>query len=157
MRGREERELKEALPFAFGKGPLPKGLPQDIDPKLQLKVSQDKLLLQLVTKEPIDRYRPDWRFLCRWWVNGKPFVPKAVDPIPEKGGGAVLTPDEEEDLQIELKVTPKDLKAKSGDKVELQLLYCPNGWLPVKNPQTTEKAGPAGYPRLTNKVSFKLP
>src|SRR5262249_49943646 len=36
MRHREDRE-SEALPFAFGKGPLPKVLPQDIDPKLQLK------------------------------------------------------------------------------------------------------------------------
>lgn len=157
MGGPPAKGSKDELPFAFGKGPLPKVLPQAIDPNLQLKISQDKLLIQIVTKDRIDRSRPDCHFLCRWWVNGKPFVPEQIDPIPQKDGEAILTPDEEEDLQIELKIAPKDLGAKSGDQIELQLLHCPSGWLPVKNPQTVEKGGWTGYPRLTNKIAFKLP
>jgi hypothetical protein len=157
LRKQDDKELKEKQPFPFGKGPLPIVLPQDVDPSLQLKFSQDNMLVRIVSKDQIDRTRPDWRFLCRWWVNGKPFMPEQVDPIPRMEGGSVGYPEEEEDLQIELKITPKALKAKSGDKVELQLLHCPSGWLPVKNPQTTERAGPTRYPRLTNKISFKLP
>jgi hypothetical protein len=152
--GRGEQEGEDELPF--GKGPLPKVLPHDIDPNLQLKFSQDKMLVRIVDRHRIDRARPDWHFLCRWWVNGKPFLPEQVDPIPQMEGGSLHTPDEEEDIQIALGVTAKDLKARSGDQVELQLLYCPSGWLPVKNPQT-ELGGPAGYPRLTNKVSFRIP
>ncbi len=113
------------------------------------------MLVRIISKDRIDR--PGSHLLCRWWVNGKPFVPEQVDPIPEKGDGSLGALDEEEDLQIELKIAPKTLKAKSGDQIELQLLYCPTGWLAVKNPQTIMKGYAAGYPRLTNKVSFKLP
>lgn len=154
---RDEKKAQDHLPFPFGKGLLPKVLPQDVDSHLQLKFVQDQMLVQIVGTDRIDRYRPDWHFLCRWWVNGRPFVPEQVDSIPQMKGGALMTPDEEKDLQIELKITPKDLKAKPGDQIELQMLHCPSGWLPVVNPQTTEIAGPTGYPRLTNKISFKLP
>ena len=155
MRTREE-SMGE-VPIPFGIGPLPNVLPRDIGPTLQLKFSRDKMLMQIATKDRIDRYRPDWHFLCRWWVNGKPFVPERVDPTPQMEGGALITPNEEKDLQIEMTIPAKVLKAKSGDLVELQLLHCPSGWLPVKNPQTTEIGGQTGYPRLSNKVSFKLP
>jgi hypothetical protein len=157
FQNRKANEANGGLPFPFGKGPLPKVLPQEPDPNLHLRFVQNQMLVQIVSKDEIARYRPDWHFLCRWWVNGKPFVPETVDPISQMDGGALITPDEEKDLPIKLKITPKDLKAKSGDQVELQLLHCPSGWLPVKNPQTFEKGGQTGYPRLTNKISFKLP
>ena len=38
------------LPFAFGKGPLPKVQSGEIDPNLQLKWSQEKMLLRILTK-----------------------------------------------------------------------------------------------------------
>jgi hypothetical protein len=153
---RDRGEKPEPMPFKFGKGDLPRVLPQDVDPDLKVKFSQDRMLIHIAITGEIYLPRPDWQFLCRWWVNGKPFVPEQVDPIPMIKGGTTIYPTEEKDLQIELKLMAKALNARSGDEVELQLLHCPCSWLPVENPQGNEKAG-RGYPRLSNKVSFKLP
>jgi hypothetical protein len=152
VRPRKEKPAEPEVPF--GKGPLPKLLPEQVDPGLKLTVDAEKMLLRVTPTRPLTTYRPDEHFLARWWVNGKPFAPRQVDPIPTLGGGAVVYQDE--DVLIKLQVQPRSWGAKQGDRVELQLLYCPTGWLPVRNPQTSEKAGRRGFPLLTNRVSFTI-
>ena len=70
-------------------------------------------------------YRPDWRFLTRWWVNGKPFYPKQIDGFPEESNGVVSLGKR---VRLKMNFDPTKIGAKSGDKVHLQLLYCPSGW-----------------------------
>jgi hypothetical protein len=138
-----------------GKGPLPKLIPDGIDPKMELSLDPDKVVLRVVSQDELTTYRPDWHFLCRWWVNGKPFIPAQADSIPSLGGGATIYPDE--DVLLQLQFNAKELGAGSGDEIELQLLYCPQSWLAVKNPQNIETSGSTEFPRLTNRVHFKVP
>jgi len=151
----DPKKLADEQPHPFGKGPLPKVLVEDIDPSLPARFVQERMLIQIVAKDRSERYRPGKYYLCRWWVNGKPFVPEPVNPT-QHVERLSYPYNKGEDLEIHLTVTAKDLKAKTGDKVELQLLSCGTaGWLPVENPQTSERGGI--YPRLTNKVQFTLP
>jgi hypothetical protein len=152
----EDRPRRAEPEAPFGCGPLPKLIPEQADPGLQLAIdSRKRLLLRVTPKGPITTFRPDQHFLTRWWVNGKPFFPTQEDPIRELAGGTSMHHDA--DVLIWLKLFPHRLGAKSGDRVGLQLLYCPSGWVPVRNPQTVEKGGATGFPQLTNRVTFTVP
>jgi hypothetical protein len=133
---------------------LPALLPEIVG-GMKLSIDQRSLLIRVVPDERITTSRPDWHFLARWWVNGKPFLPRPILPIPRKDGAMVMYSDE--DVAVRLKVDAKKLGARAGDRVDLQLLYCPSGWLPVENPQEGEKGGEHGFPVLTNRVSFRIP
>ncbi len=161
---------------ALGRGPLPKLIPERPDPGLKLTVEAGKrLLLRVTAKGPIITVRPDIHFLTRWWVNGRPVYPTPGEPLrilkdePVRLFNPQLLLDSEAQLEVVraggrdpdvviwLKLFSRLLRAKSGDRVEVQLLYCPSGWVPVRNPPTAERAGDAGFPRLTNRAAFTLP
>lgn len=150
----ENNAVKQEPQYPLGKGPLPKLVPEKTDPDLKLTIDQDTMLMRISSKTPIETCRPDWHFLCRWWVNGKPVIPEHVDPLPKLQAKTVVFQDD--DVLIELTLSPNDLKAQRGDQIELQLLYTPEGWLPVKNPLERTSGLGIGYARLSNKVSFKL-
>jgi hypothetical protein len=133
---------------------LPALLPEEAG-GLRLTVDPDTLLLRVEPGQEITSGRPDWHFLARWWVNGKPFFPRPVLPIPQRGG--VKLDFSDEDVAMQLRLDAKKLGARPGDRVELQLLYCPSGWLPVENPPRGEQRDVVGFPVLTNRVAFRVP
>ena len=70
-------------------------------------------------------YRPDRRFLARWWVNGKPFVPSQMAMQLMDENGRVTTGAR---LDLLLDFDPARFDARPGGRIGLQLLYCRAGW-----------------------------
>lgn len=101
--------------------------------------------------------RPDWHFLSRWWVNGKPYVPKQLEEFPSDQDGLV---DKGKTLDLHVLFDPKKIGAKKGDKIGLQLLYCRDEWKWVGNEQVTAtmfSEGKMDAVELTNRVEFEAP
>lgn len=101
---------------------------------------------------------PEDYFLVRWWVNDKPVILKTADERPafERVGAIRVA----EVLRLRWKVDWALLGAKSGDRVGVQLLYCPAGVLEITSDrynriQTFSEFGQMPIP--TNRSEFKLP
>lgn len=101
---------------------LPTLIPQTVGDGLTVKATGTRLIV--TSKENIILARPDWHFLVRWWVNDKPFIPVQMDPQNDQNGNVIIG----KKLLLHLDFDPRRIGAKPGDKVELQLLYCKNGW-----------------------------
>jgi hypothetical protein len=100
--------------------------------------------------------------LARWWVNGKPITASAPEPKAAKPQGWRILFTKELSMPL---VLPKSLRAlKEGDKVSLQLLYCPAGIKPSyagKPPASKQQqfvpriiSHPASLPRVSNLVEI---
>jgi hypothetical protein len=101
---------------------------------------------------------PEDYFLVRWWVNDKPVILKAADERPAFDRvGAIRVA---EVLRLRWKIDWALLGAKSGDRIGVQLLYCPAGVLEITSDrynriQTFTEFGQMPIP--TNRSEFKLP
>jgi hypothetical protein len=105
-------------------GDLPTFLPADPRPGFRIAREGDELLIR--SEEPFTASHPGYHLLARWWVNGKPFVPEQVDEFP---GRVIRGPVfKRKKLRVPLRFDPRRLGAKAGDKVGLQILYCPEEW-----------------------------
>jgi sugar phosphate isomerase/epimerase len=112
-------EAGEILP-----GDLPTVIPAAPKPGFGISFDGDEVVIHANTE--FTASRPELHFLARWWVNDKPFVPAQVKKSWEMMGyGLVL---QEKDLRVPLGFAPDRLGAKPGDRIGLQLLYCPGGW-----------------------------
>lgn len=98
--------------------------------------------------------------LARWWVNGKPFQPGPLGALQQEGGlGGSRTVDS---LLLKIKLDASKLGAKSGDKITVQFLYCPNGYQMIDDQQMEMLArmireSADNFPRISNKVEFTAP
>ncbi len=133
---------------------LPKLSPTDVSAELTLKGNSEGLIIQ--SQQPMIVARPDWHFLARWWVNGKPFVPSQPREFLADENGLIVTGQR---IRIQLEFDPADLGAEAGDRVGLQLLHLPDGWRPVDNSVAHLSAFHDGrnLPRLTNRIEFPAP
>lgn len=86
--------------------------------QLHLKLDQE-----IVTDFPEDD------FLTRWWINGKPVEldPNQMSAQKARARLAMQSGKIKEAI-FDLHFAPKSLGAKRGDKISVQLLFCPNGW-----------------------------
>jgi hypothetical protein len=89
-----------------------------------LTVGADGTDLLVESRERIFVARPDWHFLARWWINGRPYVPEQLESFSDANGIVILG----NRLLLRLVFDPRRMGVKPGDEVELQLLYCKNGW-----------------------------
>jgi hypothetical protein len=139
----------------FGKGRLPRLVPDEASLVLQLTSEGDKLRCRVAGAPGFSPAHPDLHFLARWWINEKAFMPEPVDNIRCRGGNIDVC--DENDARFELVLDHSRLGARSGDRVELQLLYCPGFWTVVVNDCRTTGllAGPI-VTRVTNRVAFTL-
>ena len=105
-------------------------------------------------KTEMECARPDSRLVARWWVNGKPFMPRPGH-APEFNGVEVSHSGHR--LEFRLNLDPAKLSAHSGDKVAVQLLLC-GAWGYAENadPHMMD-AFRDGKARLTKKVEFTIP
>ncbi len=62
--------------------------------------------------------RPDWHFLTRWWINGKPYIPRQADGIMYTNGMVVIG----RKLLLHLDCDPQRMQAEHNARIELQLL-----------------------------------
>ncbi len=146
--------------------PLPRLLPEQPDPKIKLQVSGALLIVTL--DHVIQPKCVDEKFLSRWWINGKPFVPKPEAPAfsmfySMRHNGMVLR-DSATEVGFQVEFHPDILGAKKGDAIGVQLLLCPMGSEyagpePGGMPEIGEgefgnKDLPFWLPRMSNSVTF---
>ena len=110
------RKKRETLPPLFPK--------KSTDTAKCLALSARGTDLTVQSREEIILARPDWHFLVRWWVNGKPFIPEQISSFSDQNGMVI----QGRKLLLHLDFIPKRIGAKQGDRVDLQLLYCRDGW-----------------------------
>ncbi len=105
-------------------GHLPTFLPSDEKPGLSIrKVDKE---IDISSRTEFTTSRPDYHFLARWWVNGKPYVPKQTEHFWCFAGYGRVT--EGRDLRREWTFYPERIGARPGDKVGLQLMHCEGRW-----------------------------
>jgi hypothetical protein len=127
---------------------LPRLIPVEVDPGTMLTLTDD--VLELRADPPL--WNGPGRFLVRYWVNGKPFpIARFTTFFP--GGFAGPSGHESKRARFHLELDPARLGAATGDRVAVQLLYCPFGSEWVGTPShLIEPIGPNAYTRLSNTV-----
>jgi hypothetical protein len=138
------------------KGDLPTLLPSDDKPALTIKMDGKEITIR--AESEFTSSRPDYHFLARWWVNGKPFVPKQAETLWAFSGYGRVSTDKE--LRLGVTVRPDRLGAKTGDKIGLQLMHCEGEWDWVRSgargKYASSKAdGPSV--RVSNRIEFIAP
>lgn len=101
---------------------LPTLVPQNAGADLTINASGTDLVIE--SKANIILARPDWHFLARWWVNDKPYIPAQLDNFSDANGQVIIG----KRLLLHLEFDPRRFAAAPGDTIDLQLLYCKNGW-----------------------------
>lgn len=109
-------------------------------------------------------------FLARWWVNGKPVEPDDdvdIQEDPSANGDA-----ESHSARMKLTFSLAALKAKTGDTIGLQLLFCPDGMRAAQDEHyesihhaplsehendAAEVDFPNRFPVASNTIEFKAP
>lgn len=152
--------------------------PPNTDPKTPvelLKVSLGKNgKLEVVIKRLLINKRLDEVLLARWWVNGQPVKPPPADFALEVDRQDMLeaiheVADPTTSVHVDLPSLPQHIKAKAGDLISLQLMYCPGGseelpagrhgggreqlkmWM-----EAWDGIRGASVPLLSNRLEFKL-
>lgn len=143
-----------------GKGPkgrLPTLLAVDEKPKLTIKMAGKTMVIG--AESEFTTFRPDLHFLARWWVNGKPFMPKQIDKLWRFEVTGRVT--EEKELSLEVEFHPERLGAKPGDKIGLQLMYVGDEWAWCAGASLVPCASlwrkNAENVRVSNRIEFDVP
>jgi hypothetical protein len=137
---------------------LPTLMPPSTNPELQLHGDQSHLIVD--SKSPMDVCLGDLPFLMRWWVNDRPWIPTADSDIGRSGGAYISNVHR---VRFEVEILEGMLGARPGDRIGVQLLYCPFGWTvpgdnmaqPLLLPVTDEKPQP--HAMISNRLDFVLP
>ncbi len=139
--------------------PLPTLLPTTPDP--HLKLSRHDGFLVLDSQVALAFCAGDPSFLARYWINDQPFIPAAGAGA--RYGGICFNDVHRVALQCDL--DPAALKAKSGDRIGVQILYCPGGWTWSGQDGAEHLAGPLTLETdpdlppalLSNRLDFVFP
>jgi hypothetical protein len=133
-------------------GDLPTLLPAS--PKAGFRIALDGDELVLRSEEPFVVTHPHYRLLARWWVNGRPFVPEQLTEFPGKVARGPQS--KKKELRVPLDFDKRRLGAKAGDKVGLQILYCPDWWDWCLVGMSGGHAG-TDVPWMSNRIDFVSP
>jgi hypothetical protein len=114
--------------------PLTQELPRwrfdEPDPRLTLSAAQNLLCVESAFDMHLTYPRD--HFLYRIWVNGKLYTPSRDSKYgAEKRGGDRVVLNKK--LHIDWEFDAKIVGARKGDKVAVQMLYCPDGWRELGN------------------------
>lgn len=155
--------MPDISPLAFieqakkKEGKLPTLLPSDEKPSLTIKMDGEEIVIRAETE--FTTSRPDYHFLARWWVNGKPFVPKQSEALWRFDGYGRVS--EGKELRLDFRFHPERLGAKPGDKIGLQLMHAEGQWAWCADADHT-KFGAAMRKdgesvRVSNRIDFVAP
>ena len=136
---------------------LPHLIPDAPSPGFELAFADGVLTVR--SKAMIGTCGPDYHFLARWWVNGKP-VTLAVPKDPGFGTlGKAFTADKPwPQVRLHLDLNLDQIGAKQGDEVGIQLLYCEHGTEPVTERKMKIIKGwhRDTLPLMSNRVTFRV-
>ena len=140
-----------------GDQPLPKIYPSE--PSETFKLSGNASEIRLRSDSSIELSSIDDRLLARWWVNGE-FISTSLDDsqtLLERTGQVV------DGRELRIVLDSKSLLgiANPGDKIGLQLLHVPSGWLGFgkKNPSAhlCLRINPRmPVSRMTDRIEFTI-
>jgi hypothetical protein len=96
----------------------------EVDPRLQLAATAKTL--ELTSDLALNFSRPQEQLFFRLWINDRPFVPSEAmkDGFHAQAKQATASTKK---LHVRLEFDPALFGAKKGDRVAIQLLYCPDG------------------------------
>jgi WD40 repeat protein len=138
-------------------GRLPTLLPSEQEPSLTIKLEGKEIVIR--AKSEFTTSRPDYHFLARWWVNGKPFVPKQTDRLWEYAGYGLVS--EGKELRLGFTFLPERLGAKPGDKIGLQLMHSEGQWAWCAGTSLRKYGGTSRRNgenvRVSNRIEFNVP
>ena len=130
---------------------------------LDLSIAEPKLTIRC--DENLINF-PREHLLARWWVNDKPIAAAAAesDAKANQPNGWTISNSREMNVTFALPQTLGELKA--GDRVALQLMYCPAGIKPCFTEVAAKKgrqifvpriiAHPDTLPRLSDKIEIEV-
>lgn len=102
---------------------------------------------------------PEDYYLARWWINDKPVMLEANRDIQELQKVGAMRMGEQ--MRLRWKIDWNLLGAKSGDRVALQVMYCPAGVRKVLQDGAELRMAPilefGQKPVLSNRTEFVLP
>lgn len=141
------------------KGKLPNPFAGGDEPTLTIRLEgkADKEMI-ISARAEFTTSRPEQHFLARWWVNGKPFVPKQTDRFVLFAGYGRVVDDKE--LRVPFNFLPDRLGARPGDTIGLQLLHSECGWEWCSDSQDSVKASLRSTGenlRLSKRIEFEVP
>lgn len=123
------------------------------DPRLKLTATGTTLKVHATQELMLNRL-PD-RWIARWWINGKPLRDQDVQTREAREEIQELIETGRE-LVMPLDLSP--LKLKSGDRVSVQLLLCPDGWGQLYGAikLIAKRKSSWVMPAMTNKVEIRI-
>ena len=132
-------------------------------------IELDSLNLLVNSKLPFEGIHFEDRFLMRWWVNGRLVSPnKELEELRLSAQGGVEACKR---ARFKLKFDHAALGAKAGDKIGLQMLFCPDGTqgagprieektveeIEQKKEDESVEEYPDRFPALSNRIEFIAP
>jgi hypothetical protein len=139
------------------KGNLPTFLPADEKPRLTIKIEEREIIIRADSE--FTTSRPDYHFLARWWVNGKPFVSKQSERLWGFAGYGRVSEDKE--LRLEFNFLPERLGAKPGDRIGLQLMHSEGQWAWCAESSLAKIGGASRKHdenvKVSNRIAFDVP
>lgn len=136
------------------KGRLPTLLPSAQEPTLT--IAKEGKVVVIRAETAFTTSRPDYHFLARWWVNGKPFVPKQIDQFRDFAGYGLVS--EGKELRVEFDFHPERLGATRGDKIGLQLMHSEGAWNWCADSHLGKRgASRSDNVRVSNRIDFEVP
>jgi hypothetical protein len=141
---------------ALGQGDLPGLLGQR---RLLLTKTGDVFTISAPDRLAFGEGIETGHLLGRWWLNDRPLI---MSDVPAEAlehshfGKYVL----ERSHHFRLARTATGLRARRGDTVGLELVYCPDGWTPARERGGLEQNHEHGWgttPLRTNRIDFVLP
>lgn len=108
------------------KADLPALWPETPHPKARCYAETNLLTAQL--DQPYEIMFPLDHFLTRWWVNGKPAKLSVKEGVADSARAWSGQVPNEDQFQFSIQFDAARLKAKEGDIIGVQLLFCPGGF-----------------------------
>ncbi len=124
---------------------------------LELSLKDGEIIVRSKVGKMVDW--ADEYLLARWWVNGKPIVPPPGRPSMRMAGRRVGETDQ---MTIVFGLPQTLGKLRLGDKVGLQVLYCPDGTTPITDElgmalhRAAGETGALSAPLLSNRIEFAV-
>lgn len=108
--------------------PLPITFPAKVDKGFKLRLRGETFEIRFDETTALDD--PQYHLIARWWVNDVPFAPdQGLRRIQHRHRERLARAIREGDRDLDLHVAfdPERFGARTGDRIGVQLLYCPGG------------------------------
>jgi len=133
-----------------------------VKPETGLTLQADVRSLRVEFKTDVYLSWPGDRLLHRLWINGRPFAPK--EKIEAYGIARTGRMVFGKRLDVDWEFDPAHVRAQKGDRIGIQVLYCPDGWRfhDEYGGQIGTHRGASGdgssvrLPQLSNRVEFTV-